>query len=220
LTWQLIDAQRTVQDCANKLLEWKNRTLNPQMLRPAGCAAPRVSRRTSPAAIDYYKPRRRREAAVGAAPGRSPKRCSGCSEFKQDMREMSSYEDVHADPNVAAKTIQQVIQQSHARWQSFLGDLAEWHSRLMRHCLLLVARYYTEPRLIDVDGRDGTDLIKDFRGARLMGQVNVTVNPGSLKYRSKAGDPEQGVVDRRRRSPATCRPRRPSPPLMTRRRRG
>jgi hypothetical protein len=34
LTWALIDYQRTVQDCWNKQLEWKNRCLNPQMLAP------------------------------------------------------------------------------------------------------------------------------------------------------------------------------------------
>ena len=36
LVWELIDFQRTIQDCYNKLLEWKNRTLNPQMLSPEG----------------------------------------------------------------------------------------------------------------------------------------------------------------------------------------
>jgi hypothetical protein len=34
LTWQLIDFQRSAQDCVNKMLEYKNRGLNLQMLAP------------------------------------------------------------------------------------------------------------------------------------------------------------------------------------------
>ena len=56
----------------------------------------------------------------------------------------------------------------------------------MRHCLLLVARYYTEPRLIEVRGRMGWESIPDFKGAKLLGQTNVRVFPGSLEYLSRA----------------------------------
>jgi hypothetical protein len=72
-----------------------------------------------------------------------------------------------------------------ARWQSFLGDLAEWWSRLMRHCLLLMARFYTEPRTLEIRGRMGWESVKDFKGAHLMGQTNVRVWPSSLEYLSK-----------------------------------
>jgi hypothetical protein len=33
---RLIDLQRTINDCWNKLLEWKNRALLPQMIAPRG----------------------------------------------------------------------------------------------------------------------------------------------------------------------------------------
>ena len=100
------------------------------------------------------------------------------------MREVGA--DVAIDnTDAAARTLQQVIEQSNNRWQSFLGDLAEWHSRLMRHCLVLVARHYTEPRLLQIRGRFGPYPIADFQGAHLMGQVNVTVLPGSLEVKTR-----------------------------------
>src|SRR3954462_15845486 len=102
------------------------------------------------------------------------------------MNRVASYEDVQAESNVAARTTQAVIEQSMARWQSFLGDLAEWHSRVMRHCLLLVSRYYTEPRTLQIRGRLGWESIADFKGAQLMGQTNVRVFPGSLEYLTRA----------------------------------
>jgi hypothetical protein len=52
----------------------------------------------------------------------------------------------------------------------------------MRHWLLLVARFYTEPRLIEIRGRMGWESIQDFRGSHLLGQTNVRVFPGSLEY--------------------------------------
>ena len=55
----------------------------------------------------------------------------------------------------------------------FLGDLAEFHSRLGRRCLYLVQRHYTEPRLIKVQGLFGPDLTPGFMGADLMGQADV-----------------------------------------------
>jgi hypothetical protein len=54
LVWQLIDAQRTINDCLNKLLEWKNRCLNPQLLAVLGSMITRPN--DEPSFINYYKP--------------------------------------------------------------------------------------------------------------------------------------------------------------------
>ena len=86
------------------------------------------------------------------------------------MDRVASYEDVKAESNVAAKTTQAVIEQSMARWQSFLGDLAEWWSRLMRHCL--AARRPLLQRAagrLQIRGRMGWESISDFKGARADG---------------------------------------------------
>jgi hypothetical protein len=184
LTWQLIDFQRTAQDCINKILEYKNIGLNTQVMAQKGALYNAPT--DIPGDALYY---RQGYEKPDWRPPPNPAILNALQEIHdgvvQRMREVASYEDIHADPNVAAKTTQAVIEQSIARWQSFLADLADFHSRLMRHCLCLVARYYTEPRLLLIRGSRGWEPIKDFRGAQLMSQVNVRVNAGSLEYLSK-----------------------------------
>ena len=63
------------------------------------------------------------------------------NQFLQDMQMVAAFQDIQADPNVAARTVGAAIEQARARWQSFLGDLSEFHSGLMRHCLMLVAQF-------------------------------------------------------------------------------
>lgn len=186
LTWQLIDFQRSLQDCINKMLEYKNRGLNLQMLSPVNALIDNPD--DVPGNIRKY-----RLSPNGEKPewerGPDASILNSLVEIfnliLQQMKDVASYEDVHADPNVAAKTGSLAIETALARWQSFLGDLAEWHSRVMRHCLLLVSRHYTEPRLIEIRGRMGWESIKDFRGSQLLGQTNVRVFLGSLEYVSR-----------------------------------
>lgn len=182
LTWQLIDVQRSAQDAWNKIMEWKNRCLNPQILAPVGSLIDRPD--DVPGAVKYFRP------INGMKPEWENVKPVPDSLFRildmaqAAMREIGSDANVQ-DTEAAAKTLQQVIEQSNNRWQSFLGDTAEWHSRMMRHCLLLVARHYTEPRLLQIRGRFGPYPISDFKGAQLMGQVSVTVLPGSLEVKSR-----------------------------------
>ena len=181
--WQLIDFQRSAQDCVNKMLEYKNRGLNLQMTAPVNSLITRPD--DVPNAVRYYKlsPNGEKPEWENPPSGQILNALQQILNVILDqMNRVASYEDVKAESNVAAKTTQAVIEQSMARWQSFLGDLAEWWSRLMRHCLVLVARYYTEPRTLQIRGRMGWESIADFKGAKLMGQTNVRVFPGSLEY--------------------------------------
>jgi hypothetical protein len=186
LVWQLIDFQRAAQDCVNKMLEYKNRGLNLQMLAPVNSLITPAD--DVPNAVRFYKLSPNGEKPEWSDPPSAQILNALLQIFNlviDQMNRVASYEDVQAESNVAARTAQAVIEQSMARWQSFLGDLAEWWSRLMRHCLLLVARYYTEPRTLEIRGRMGWESIKDFKGAHLMGQTNVRVWPSSLDYLSK-----------------------------------
>lgn len=181
LVWQLIDAQRTIQDCWNKLLEWKNRCLNPQILAQVNSLIDRPD--DVPGAVKYYrgtvKPEWETPPPVPSA------LFDMLGLMKQDMRDMSAYEDVQAQARLAAATVDAVLQQSQARWGSFLGDLAEFHSRFMRHCLLLVAQYYDEERLVKIRGMTGWESIPAFKGSDLLSEVDVIVQPDSLRYKSR-----------------------------------
>ncbi len=184
LVWQLVDCQRTYQDCVNKLLEWKNRALNPQMTAVINSLLKGVTPNDEPGFCYWRKP--------GTPPPeymQAPAIPEGLFRVIDLMREtmqfIAAYADAQATSNVAAATVQAVQQQSQSRWESFLGDLAEWDARLMRHCLMLVARHYDIPRLISIKGWFGPERIKDFTGAQLHGQVDVTVLPGSLVQLSR-----------------------------------
>jgi hypothetical protein len=182
LVWQLIDAQRTINDCLNKLLEWKNRCLNPQMVAVVGSLIARPN--DEPGFVNYY--RMGMPAPTWQPTPHIPQELFQIYTTMRDaMQFFASYADSTPAPNVAAAAISADQQQSAARWESFLGDLAAFDSRLMRHCLMLVGRYYTEPRLLKINGWFGPDLVSDFTGAQLNGQVDVTVLPGSLTQLSR-----------------------------------
>jgi hypothetical protein len=187
LTWQLIDFQRSAQDCVNKIMELKNRGLNLQMIAPVNSFIDRKD--DVPGAVHFYKLSPNGEKPQWEPPPGGDM-LNQLLQIKnmivQDMQMVAAFQDIQADPNVAARTGSLAIENARARWQSFLGDLAALHTGVMRHCLTLVARHYTEPRLLDLRGRLGWESIPNFRGAKLMGQTNVRISPGSLEYRSRA----------------------------------
>jgi hypothetical protein len=179
----LVDLQRTIQDCWNKLLEWKNRCLNPQMTAPRGANMAR--RDDTPGATWLYnavaglKPEWERPPAI-------PRELFMIlDKALEHMRAIAADVDVQPDPRLTSETAQTAVQQAQMRWGTFLGDLAEADSHVMRRCLWLVQRHYTEPRLIKIQGLFGPDLTVGFLGADLLGQADVRVSKESLETRSR-----------------------------------
>jgi hypothetical protein len=184
LVERLIDLMRTVDDCWNKLLEWKNRCLMPRIMAPKGA---NIRTNDVPGGVDYYDP----QGGVAPPPSweKTPPVPRELFEMLnlalEQLRSLASDVDVQPDPNVGARTANVAISQAQSRWDSFLGDAAEFDSRLMRHCLCLVARYYTEQRVIDIRGRYGWEPPVAFTGADLRSQVNVRVLKGSIQSKSR-----------------------------------
>lgn len=179
----LVDLQRTIQDTWNKILEWKNRALNPQMVAPRGANMAR--RDDTPGATWLYTPIGGQKPEWETPPPVPRELFTILDKAIEHVRQIAADVDVQAEPDLAARTAQAAIEESRQRWQSFLGDLAEFHSRLMRRCLYLVQRHYTEPRLIKVQGLFGPDLTPGFLGADLLGQADVRVSADSLATRSR-----------------------------------
>jgi hypothetical protein len=185
LVERLIDLMRTVDDCWNKLLEWKNRCLMPRIMAPKGA---NIRTNDVPGGVDYYDPQ------GGVAPPPQWETTPPVPRELQEMlnlaleqlRALASDVDVQPDPNVGARTANVAISQAQSRWDSFLGDAAEFDSRLMRHCLCLVARYYTDDRLLPIRGRHGWEPPRSFRGADLRSQANVRVSKESIQTHGRA----------------------------------
>lgn len=183
LVYQLIDFQRSAQDCPNKLLEWKNRCLNPRIKAPVGSLL--VPPDDEPGGVDWYN-------QVGGGTPEWEKPPAIPQELFQlwdamitRMQAVAGDQNIVVGSNVAAATVQAAIQQAQMRWATFLDNVAEWHSHIMRHCLMLVAVHYSEPRLLALRGRFGPESIQAFRGDQLMDEVNVRVFPGSIEFQSR-----------------------------------
>lgn len=188
----LVDLQRTINDCWNKLLEWKNRCLNPQMIAPRGSNMAR--RDDTVGATWFYTPVGGQKPEWEKPPAIPRELFDLLDKAIEHVRAIAADIDVQADPDVTARTVQAAIEESRLRWQSFLGDLAEGHSRVMRRCLTLVQRHYTEPRLIKIMGLFGPDLTPGFMGADLMGQADARVSPDSLLVKSRRAVVEEAVL--------------------------
>lgn len=188
----LVDLQRTIQDTWNKILEYKNRTLNPQMVAPRGSNMAR--RDDTPGASWYYTPVGGMKPEWERAPGIPQELFQILDKAVDHIRAIASDIDVQAEPDLAARTAQAAIEESRQRWQHFLGDEAEFHSRLGRRCLYLVQRHYSEPRLIKIQGLFGPDLTQGFLGADLLGQADVRVAPDSLEVRSRKAVVEEASL--------------------------
>jgi hypothetical protein len=178
LVERIIDLQRTINDCWNKILEIKNRALLLQMLAPRGSMCSVVM--TLRALRGYYNPITGGKPEWEPAPTRSSCPAQGGDAGRHRPDAVAGGDiDVQADARLSEGTANAAIQQSQNRWQSFLGDLAEFHSRLMRHCLVLVARYYTAERQIQIRGQYGWQPLGGVRRQDMRSQVNVRVLPGA-----------------------------------------
>jgi hypothetical protein len=181
LVRHLLDAQRTINDCINKMLEWKNLMMNPQVIIRNGEFKQRLT--DEPGQV-YH--------AVGSGEitvrevGEVPQSLLALKDMTiTDLARIAAQNDIPGQVE-SGKGIAELLEKDQQRRSDFIGDLAEFHSRLMRHCLYLVQKHYTEPRLITVQGRRGPRNIDGFMGADLRGQVDVTVYPGSIEPRTRA----------------------------------
>jgi hypothetical protein len=188
LVERLIDLMRTIDDCWNKLLEYKNRGLMPRISAPLGSE---VRTNDVPGGVDWWKPVP--DLGGGVLKPEWEKPIQVPQELFQmlnlaieQMRALAADVDVQPDPRLTSDTAQIALSSAQTRWDSFLGDAEEFDSRLMRHCLCLVARYYTEERIIDIRGRYGWEPPIAFTGSDLRSQVNVRVMEGSLRTKSRA----------------------------------
>lgn len=182
LTWQLIDSERVAQDSLNKAAEWKNRCLMPQLKARVNSIKSRVT--DEPGAIIYYEGEHAPEWENVPPIPESLFRLADVA--KQGMHEIGFDSRVEASPDVAARTVQAVVEQSNLQWSQFLIGKADWWSGLMRHCLLLVIAHYSEQRLMKYRGRDDWERIPDFEGVQLMDEVDVRVDPASLVTLTRA----------------------------------
>lgn len=175
-----IPAQRQVNHAVSKIAEWVNITLNPQAVVRNGKIlsgklndAPGAIIRVAGEALEWRP-----------TPPLPQELFQQKEEGISDMARIFAQNDI---PNQveSAKGIQFILEKDASRRATFYGNLAKFHARLMRHCLYLVQRHYTEPRLLKIRGPGGIEPIADFLGAQLLGEVDVRVSAGSIEPRTR-----------------------------------
>lgn len=175
-----LDAQRVYNDCLNKMVEWKNLALNPQMFLMNGQMKQRLT--DEPGAVftllgnspPIWRP----------VPQIPPELSEMMRDAVQFIHDLFAQTDIPAQVS-AAQAINALIAADENRRAGWVKRLAEWDSRLARHCLYLVQRFYTEDRIVKVNGMFGPDDPMAFRGADLMGEADVTVDPSSIVPRTR-----------------------------------
>lgn len=184
LVRHLLDAVRTVDDCTNKQVELKNHALVPQLLAPKGSL--RTQPTSEPGQVIYYEP------TGGQVPQWRPAPDAGLldslqkikAEAREDLQYISSQNDLPGG-DVSGDALQVRIENDQSTRQEFFANVAGVHSSVMRHMLALTQMHYTEPRLVQINGRFGPDRIEDFKGASLRNQIDVRVFPGSIEPRTR-----------------------------------
>lgn len=193
LVRQLIDPVRTMNDALNKVSEWKNVALSPQILAPVGSLDGRTRPSDEPGSITYYNPVVGHEPKWRPVPPIPSELFSLADRMQALIGFISSSNDIPSQVE-SGVAIQTLLERDRMAWQNFIVKLAEWHSAVMRDCLTLVQRHYTEPRLIQFRGRTGWESIPEFQGLDIRGQADVQVLPGSLEPRTRAAV-EQRVMN-------------------------
>jgi len=177
---QLIDPMRVIVDCINKILQWKNMALNPQIIIRNGVwKGPKLN--DAPGMV--YRVFGNADPVFREVPAIPPELFTLIDQAREDMNRIAAQSEPPSGVE-SGKGIE-AWEQIQERRASFIGKLAEFHSDLMRRCLILVQNHYSEERLLKIQGRYGPEILSAFRGADLRSQVDVTVRPGSLETRTK-----------------------------------
>lgn len=185
-----IDAQRTVNDSTNKSIEAKNLILIPRLVTGSSGIRDRLT--DQPGSMVRSKGPVDQVKWIDVPPGIMDPLFQMARQAVEDMEAIFAQRQL--PPGVdAAKAMATWIEQQNAIKQFIIANLADVHSRLGMHLLWNVQQYFTEPRLLAIQGRHGLEYIPDFKGADLKNQISVTVNPGSISPRTR-GDIEQKVM--------------------------
>jgi hypothetical protein len=185
----LLDAQRTVNNSVNKQTMWVDLAANPQLIIWNGGFAKGQRMTNEPGAV--YQANGTGKVEWRPVPNEPSMLASMKDEAKADMAQIAAQNDIGAVES--GKGIQALLDRDANRRYNFTANLAEFYSRLGRHCAYLVQKHYTEKRLIKIQGEFGADTIPDFLGSQLRSQVDVTVLPGSIEVLTRAAA-EQRVL--------------------------
>jgi hypothetical protein len=182
LVQHLMDPMRVYNDAWNKIIEWKNLALNPQLFVAPGVLQGQVITAEPGAVYEIADPKN--NIAWRDVPDLPQELFQITQDMNSVIARLAAQNDIPSQVE-AGRAIQALIERDMARRQSFVSQVAKWHGQVATRALYLAQQHYTEPRLLRIKGRWSSDVIRDFRGAQLLGQTDVRVSPASIEPRTK-----------------------------------
>lgn len=176
----LLPAQRQLNHAVSKIAEWVNLALNPQLLVLNGKVLSGKLNDVPGAVVRVVGG----EAKWRETPPIPSELFRQKDEAILDMARIAAQNDIPSQVE-SGKGIQFLLEKDAGRRTTFYSNLAEFDARLGRHCLYLVQRHYTEPRLLQVEGAQGIEPIADFLGSELLDEVDVRVSQDSVEPRTR-----------------------------------
>jgi hypothetical protein len=182
---QLIPAQNQFNDSTNKIEEWTKLHLMGGRI----CVTPGLmgnQKLTDEPGKAYQVPQPNENIKIWEPPPIPPQLFEIRDSALAEMARIAAQNDIPAQVE-SGKGVVALTERDASRRGTFLKQLARFFSHLMSACLVLVQKYYTEDRVIAINGDFGWESHTDFQGAQLSDNLDVRVNPSSLEYLTRAG---------------------------------
>jgi len=186
---QAIPLQKELNRTLSQMIEYKNLTLKPQMLAPVGSLRQRMT--DEPGAIFEYNPVAGKVPEAIPLPGLPSYVFEHVQDLGQRIRDTFGLNEIlqgdvppNVEAGVAIDLLQEAATDRHAPQILMLEKSLERAGNMM---LQLAQKYYTEPRMLVINGAGSRPKIERFESADIIAGVGVRVETGSGLPRTRAG---------------------------------
>jgi hypothetical protein len=179
----VIDIQRTINRICNQMITWRNLVLNPQILAHENDL--RLTPSDEPGKIYRWRGQHKPEwREVQDTPATMYKDL----ELAYSDMDFIIGQGASIPTDMASGSGIQALNEREQSYRSMLlGNLAGFYGNFGHALIYLVAKHYTEERLLEVKGRFGVETIPDFVGAVLDDKIaSVRVAEASIEPRTRA----------------------------------
>ena len=181
LVRHLLTGQRTFNDAANKIAEWKNlHLMGGRTFVQRGALAVNQRMTDEPGQVIYVNGDPNQLVKVQDAPPVPQELFQIKQDAQSEIARIAAQNDIPSQVE-SGKAIIPLLERDLGRRKAFFINLAEFQAGIMSDCLYYVQSKYDENRTLHIKGDFGWESIRDFQGAQLRDQTDVRVNPAALE---------------------------------------
>ena len=186
---QAVPIQKELNRTLSQMIEYKNLTLKPQMLAPVGSLRQRIT--DEPGAIFEYNPVAGKVPESIPLPGLPSYVFEHLQDLGARLRDIFGLNEVldgQVPSNVEAGVAIDLLQEAAVDRLAPQILMMEKSLEKAGNMLLMIAqKYYSEPRMLVINGSGSKPKVERFESADLLAGVQVRVESGSGLPRTRAG---------------------------------